>query len=124
MNISRIKSLVESGMYTKVEISEKCGFSRTTLDNILSGSDAKVSSIESLAKVFNVSVGYLLSEESDSQTEINTELEEAKEEIIRLKKIISSMPTKSTKVMIELDVTEDEFIKLGLKDKVLQVLNK
>lgn len=31
---------------------------------------------------------------------------------------------KITKVLIELEVSDDEFIKLGLKDKVLQILNK
>ena len=31
---------------------------------------------------------------------------------------------KITKVLIELEISDDEFIKLGLKDKVLQVLNK
>jgi transcriptional regulator with XRE-family HTH domain len=30
----------------------------------------------------------------------------------------------TTKVLVELDVSNDEFIKLGLKDKVLQILNK
>lgn len=30
----------------------------------------------------------------------------------------------STKVIIELDVTKDEFISMGLKDKVIKVLNK
>lgn len=29
-----------------------------------------------------------------------------------------------TKVLVELDVSTDEFIKFGLKDKVLQILNK
>lgn len=29
-----------------------------------------------------------------------------------------------TKVLVELEVSTDEFIKLGLKDKVLQILNK
>lgn len=59
-----------------------------------------------------------------SQSDIVKELEEAKEEIVRLKQIISSTSNKSTKVMVELDVTEDEFIKLGLKDKVLQILSR
>ncbi len=31
---------------------------------------------------------------------------------------------KITKVLIELEISNDEFIKLGLKDKVLQILNK
>jgi transcriptional regulator with XRE-family HTH domain len=30
----------------------------------------------------------------------------------------------STKVLVELDVSNDEFIKMGLKDKIVQVLNK
>ena len=30
----------------------------------------------------------------------------------------------STKVIVEFDVSSDEFLKLGLKDKVLQVINK
>jgi transcriptional regulator with XRE-family HTH domain len=30
----------------------------------------------------------------------------------------------TTKVLIEVDVSTDEFIKMGLKDKVIQVLNK
>jgi transcriptional regulator with XRE-family HTH domain len=30
----------------------------------------------------------------------------------------------ATKVMVEFDVTPDEFIKMGLKDKIIQVLNK
>ncbi|WP_294590898.1 helix-turn-helix transcriptional regulator [uncultured Bacteroides sp.] len=124
MNVNRIKELVENGMFTKVELSDRCGFSRTTLDNILSGADAKVSSIESIAKVFNVPMSYLFGEDMPILSIEAEELVKAKEEIMRLKQVISSMPTKSTKVMIELDVTEDEFIKLGLKDKVLQILNK
>ncbi len=30
----------------------------------------------------------------------------------------------STKVLVEIDVSNDEFIKMGLKDKIIQVLNK
>ena len=38
--------------------------------------------------------------------------------------LVSQNTTNSTKVIVELDVSSDEFIKLGLKDKVLQVLDK
>ena len=37
---------------------------------------------------------------------------------------INQNKSNSTKVLIELDVNDDEFIKLGLKEKVLQILNK
>jgi transcriptional regulator with XRE-family HTH domain len=30
----------------------------------------------------------------------------------------------STKVLVEFDVSTDEFVKMGLKDKVIQILNK
>jgi transcriptional regulator with XRE-family HTH domain len=30
----------------------------------------------------------------------------------------------STKVLVELDISDDEFVKMGLKDKVIQILNK
>jgi hypothetical protein len=30
----------------------------------------------------------------------------------------------STKVLVEIDVSNDEFIKIGLKDEIIQVLNK
>ena len=39
-------------------------------------------------------------------------------------KYIKSGLQKRAKVVVELDVNDDEFIKLGLKDKVLQALNK
>ena len=32
--------------------------------------------------------------------------------------------TNTTKVLVEIDVSHDEFIKMGLKDKIIQVLNK
>jgi hypothetical protein len=30
----------------------------------------------------------------------------------------------TTKVLVELDISTDEFIKMGLKEKIIQVLNK
>lgn len=37
---------------------------------------------------------------------------------------VSSKEVSSTKVLVELDVTPDEFIQMGLKDKIIRVLNK
>lgn len=44
-------------------------------------------------------------------------------EIKRLQTLLDNQ-RKSTKVVVELDVTQDEFIKMGLKDKVIQISNK
>lgn len=126
MNTNKLKTLVDNGKFSKVEISDMCNISRTTLDNVLSGADAKVSTIEALAKCFGVSVGYLFEDEECATTdnEVRTKLYEAEKEIEILKRMLESSPRRSTRVVVELDVDDDEFIKMGLKDKVIQVLNK
>jgi len=127
MNINKLNELVNSSKLNKVQIAEKCGVSRTTLDNVLAGADAKISTIESLAKVLGVSVGALFGDISEDilPTSINgsSELEFYKREVERLQTLLNSQK-KSTKVVVELDVDDDEFIKMGLKDKVIQILNK
>ena len=58
MNINKLKVLVEESGFSKQLIAEKCGISRPTVDNVLGGADAKISTIESLAGFFNVPVGH------------------------------------------------------------------
>lgn len=57
MNISKLQKSIEISGLKKVEIAEKCGFSRATLDAALRGDDVKVSTIEKLASVLEVPVG-------------------------------------------------------------------
>ena len=127
MNINKLNELVNSSKLNKVQIAEKCGVSRTTLDNVLAGADAKISTIESLAKVLGISVGALFGDAREDilSTSINgsSELEFYKREVERLQTLLNNQK-KSTKVVVELDVDDDEFIKMGLKDKVIQILNK
>lgn len=63
MNISKLKRLVESSRLDKVQIAQKCGISPQTLYNVLAGADAKISTIESIADVLNISVSELYEEE-------------------------------------------------------------
>lgn len=126
MNTSKLNELISTSKLNKVQIAEKCGVSRTTLDNVLAGADAKISTIESLSRVLGVSVGYLFGDSEDVlDTSISEsgELEFYKKEVERLQSILCNQ-RKSTKVVVELEVDDDEFIKMGLKDKVIQVLNK
>ncbi|WP_195501837.1 helix-turn-helix domain-containing protein [Bacteroides clarus] len=127
MNINKLNELVNSSKLNKVQIAEKCGVSRTTLDNVLAGADAKISTIESLAKVLGISIGALFGDAREDilSTSINgsSELEFYKREVERLQTLLNNQK-KSTKVVVELDVDDDEFIKMGLKDKVIQILNK
>ncbi len=123
MNIKRLNELLNASKLNKVQIAERCGVSRTTLDNVLAGADAKISTIESLAKVLGVNVGYLFDEELPTLNFIgNNELDYYKREVERLQSLLNNR--RSTKVLVELDVDDDEFIKMGLKDKVIRILNK
>lgn len=63
MNINKLQKLVSESKLNKVQIAERCGFTRVTLDNALQGADVKISTIESLAGVLGVSVGYFFEEE-------------------------------------------------------------
>lgn len=123
MNINKLNELLSASKLNKVQIAERCGVSRTTLDNVLAGADAKISTIESLAKVLGVRVGSLFDEELPAPTYTgNDELDYYKREVERLQSLLNKKM--STKVLVELDVDDDEFIKMGLKDKVIQILNK
>lgn len=118
MKIEVLQRLVAESSLTKVQIAEKCGFTRVTLDNALQGADVKISTIEALAKVLSVSPSVFF----DGEGNVSVVVEEYKKEIERLKSLLNNRMT--TKVVVELDVTNDEFVRLGLKDKVVQVLNK
>lgn len=68
MDVNRLKELILNSGLSKQAIADKCNISRPTLDNLLGGSDAKISTLENLADYFKVSVGYFFDENNVSQT--------------------------------------------------------
>ena len=58
MNINRIREAIEVSKISKSELSKLTKVSRTTIENLLAGADVKVSTIESLAYVLKLPVGY------------------------------------------------------------------
>lgn len=120
MDFSLLNSLVEKSKMGKAQIAEMAKISRTTLDNALNGADIKISTIESLSNVLGVSPSVFFGVNNDINDE-NLNIYE--KEIKRLQTLLDNQK-KSTKVVVEIDVTSDEFIKMGLKDKVIQVLSK
>ena len=104
----------------KAQIAEMAEMSRTTLDNALNGADIKISTIESLSNVLGVSPSIFFGGDATIAEE---NMNMYQKEIKRLQTLLDNH-RKSTKVVVELDVTQDEFIKMGLKDKVIQILNK
>lgn len=58
MNINRIREAIEVSKISKSELSKLTKVSRTTIENLLAGADVKVSTIENLAYVLKLPVGY------------------------------------------------------------------
>ena len=114
MNISKLSKLVNDSKFSKTDICSKCGFTRPTLDNALAGADVKISTITSLAKFFNVSIGYFFDEENNN--ELLIELDKCKKEIQELK---------SSHIFLAVPINNDEFLDLReMKDKVIRILSK
>lgn len=120
MDFNMLNKLVNESKLGKIQIAERAKISRTTLDNALNGADIKISTIESLAKVLGVSTSVFFGGDASS---IDNDLNIYEQEIKRLQTLLDRQK-KTTKVVVELDVTADEFIKMGLKDKVIQILDK
>ncbi|MDR2407950.1 MAG: helix-turn-helix domain-containing protein [Bacteroidales bacterium] len=98
MQIRLVKKL------TQKEISDKLHISEATYNRIESGKIAlSYKHLANIASELNISI-------IDVITWPET--------------YVPCIEPKSTKVLVELDVSTDEFIKMGLKDKVIQVLNK
>ena len=128
MNTEKLKVLFEKSD-DKYADSQKIGTTYQTMYNIIyKGSVCKVDLLQKIASFYKVPVGYFFDEEPISSNEdITNELNIAYQEINKLKKEIELLrlgKRGSTKVVVELDVDDDEFIKMGLKDKVIQILNK
>lgn len=128
MNTEKLKVLFEKSD-DKYADSQRIGTTYQTMYNIIyKGSVCKVDLLQKIASFYKVPVGYFFDEEPISSNEdITSELNIAYQEINKLKKEIELLRLGkrcSTKVVVELDVDDDEFIKMGLKDKVIQILNK
>lgn len=60
MDFKLLNKLVNESKLGKAKMADEARISRTTLDNALSGADIKVSTIESLARVLDVSPSVFL----------------------------------------------------------------
>lgn len=128
MNTEKLRLFFESSG-DKYADAKSIGTTYQTMYNIIyKGSVCKVDLLQKIARFYNVPVGYFFDEDTLSPSDtITKELYEAREKIKSLEKeleILKSCGRKSTKVIVELDVDDDEFIKMGLKEKVIQILNR
>ncbi len=128
MNIGlKIKELAVNKNLTLAELAKAIGKTKQAVYEMVEKEDVNTQILKRLSTLYNVPITFFFGLDdvgAESRQEKLTQLEEEnlklKQEVRRLREGQSS----STKVVVELDVTSDEFIKMGLKDKVIQILNK
>lgn len=124
----KIKELASKKKLEIPELATKLGKSKQAVYDMLSKQDLNTSVLRELASIFNVPITAFFQEDvENSVLNIQEELVLAHQEIERLRKEVEELRSgkkTSTRVVVELDVDTDEFIKMGLKDKIIQILNK
>ena len=116
MNTERLNMLMQSSGLNKSQIAERCGISRATLDNVLAGGDAKMSTAESIARVLGVRVGYLF-DESDNQTDgLLAEIQELRKELAK--------EARPARITVEVELTPEELKAAGITDKMIKKLRQ
>ena len=127
MNIGlKIKELASKEKLDVSELAKRLGKSKQAVYDLLEKEDLNTSILKQLSQIFNVPITAFFQEKLETPN-VQEELEKARMEIEHLKAenaMLRYKEKKSAKVVVELDVDEDEFVKMGLKDKVIQILNK
>lgn len=123
----KIKELASKEKIDVSQLAEKLGKSKQAIYDLYAKEDVNTSLLRELSVILNVPIITFFQDEQEYNTDIQEKLEKAKEEIERLNNLVASLKAgkvSPTKVVVEFDVSPDEFIKMGLKDKIIQVLNK
>jgi len=128
MNIGlRIKELANQEKLEISDLAVKLGKTKQAVYDMMSKQDLNTSVLRELAVIFKVPIIAFFQEDYMEQNTLQTELDFAKKEIERLtieNDRLKKGKRTSTKVVVELDVDDNEFVKMGLKDKVIQILNR
>ena len=107
-------------------VAEMLGKSSQAVYDDLKKEDLNTSTLRKYAEILHVSMSSFFEEEEKDNNVLNlrkanNRIRELENEIIALKR---GDIHASARVVVELNLTNDEFVKLGLKDKVIQMLNK
>lgn len=123
----KIKELSVRKKITLADVAKALGKTKQAVYEIVDKEDVNSAILKQLSSSFDVPISYFFGEDDENISSIQEKLALAEKEIIRLRNENTNLRagrTSSTKVVVELDVTSDEFIKMGLKDKVIQILEK
>lgn len=123
----KIKELSVRKKITLADVAKALGKTKQAVYEIVDKEDVNSAILKQLSSSFDVPISYFFEEDDENISSIQEKLALAEKEIIRLRNENTNLRagrTSSTKIVVELDVTSDEFIKMGLKDKVIQILEK
>lgn len=110
LNVKKIESAMNERNFTKVKLCNATGIARTTLDAILNGSDAKISTIEAIATELHLHIGYLFDEE--------IEVRQAGRDYVEKGKIEHKGPEYNGGSVVEAELREQiALLKSQLEDK-------
>ncbi len=118
MNTDRLKALIQSSGLSKSQLAAKCGVSRTTLDHILAGEDAKMSTAQALAGALGVRVGYLFDEGDDQTDALLAEVQELRMQLAR------QQEARAARITVEVELTPEELDAAGLTKRLIEKVRR
>lgn len=123
----RIRELADRKNLTLVDLAKALGKTKQAVYEMVEKEDVNTAILKQLSAVYDVPISFFFGEDEDEVLDMRNKLVELERENKKLKQeliMIQQGKSTSAKVVVELDVTPDEFIKMGLKEKVIQILNK
>lgn len=121
----KIKNLASQKNITLAELAKRLGKTKQAVYEMVEKEDVNTSILRQCIEIFKVPSSYFFDDENDSQEKFTREssgdIEYYKNEVARLQKLL--MKKKTTKIVVELELNEDEFAALGVKKKVEQMLD-
>lgn len=123
----KIKELASKKNITLADLAKKLNKTKQAVYEIVEKEDVNTAIIRQCAEIFGVPVSYFFDEIEKMPGDVQEKLDRALKEVERLKKEIEELRKGhigSRKVIVELDVSDDEFVRMGLKEKVIQIMDR
>lgn len=130
----KIKELCKKENLSLTDLAKKLHKTRPAVAEMVEKQDVNTAILRECSIIFNVPISFFFAEEDISTlidmkeklSRAESDIKALESKIVHLEKenmMLQSGKQASTKVIVELDVTADEFIKMGLKEKVIQIIN-
>lgn len=121
----KIKDLASQRNITLAELAKRLGKTKQAVYEMVEKEDINTSILRQCIEIFKVPSSYFFDDGNNSQEKLTQEpsndIEYYKKEVARLQNLLTKK--KTTKIVVELELNEDEFAALGVKKKVEQMLD-